>query len=427
MKKITKAKRLRGEILTPGDKSVSIRALLMGALARGTTSITGLGTGEDVQSAALCLKGLGILFNWKSPADVDVTGKGLFNFTPPQQELDARNSGTSFRLLSGILAGQNFTSIITGDESLCSRPMRRIVEPLRKMGSQITGPQDGGFPPLTIHGNPLKGITYVSPVASAQVKSSILLAGLHAEGKTMVTEPAISRDHTERMLRYFGVPVTQEGTSVTITGKHNFDAQPIHVPGDISSAAFFIIAALLVPDSKVTIRNIGINESRTGIIDVVNQMGGNIELTNQRFLNEEPVADLTITTAELHGVTLEGEIIPRIIDEMPILSVAATQAKGETIIRNAEELRVKESDRIKSIVENLRAMGAEVYEKNDGMIIPGPQKLTGADINGYNDHRIIMAFTIAGLIAEGTTVIDNEEWADISFPGFFNLLEKLQE
>ncbi len=427
MRTIEPGKRLRGDIVLPGDKSVSIRALIFGALAKGTSEITGLGTGGDIRSAERCLTGLGTTVERRSPSALSVTGRGLFGFLPPGDVLDAGNSGTSIRLLAGLLAGQNFTSMLTGDESLRSRPMRRVTEPLTRMGAHITGPGDGAFAPLTIHGRPIKGIVFESPVASAQVKSCVLLAGLHAEGETTVSEPSLSRDHTERMLQYFDVPLKRDLHSVTVTGKPELIARDISIPGDISSAAFFICAALIVPGSEITIRNVGVNPTRTGILDAVRLMGASVELVNCMEWNNEPVADIIVRSGDLRGTILHGDLIPRVIDEIPILAVAATQATGETVIQDATELRVKETDRITAVVKNLRAMGAEVEEKEDGMIISGEQKLRGASISCYSDHRIVMAFTVAGLVAEGGTALDEERWADISFPGFFASIERLQK
>ena len=427
MKKISRTEKLRGEVYLPGDKSVSIRALIFGALARGVSVIHGLGTGEDIRSAERCLGGLGVPVKRHSDSELEVTGAGLFGFREPAGELDAGNSGTTMRLMAGLLAGQKFTSTITGDHSLCSRPMRRVTEPLRLMGAQITGPENGAYAPLTLHGKPLNGIHYHSPVASAQVKSCIFLAGLHAKGETTVTEPDVSRDHSERMLEYLGASVRRAGTSVTVSGLPDLKAAELTVPGDISSAAFFIAAALILPGSEITLRNVGINPTRTGILDVVRLMGGEVEPVNQREQNNEPVADLVIRSGGLRGITLEGDIIPRVIDEIPIIAVMATQAQSQTVIRDAAELRVKETDRITAVVRNLRAMGADIEEREDGMIIEGNQNLTGAPITCYSDHRIVMAFTVAGMAAGGETELEEEHWADISYPGFFNVLAQLKK
>ena len=426
MKTIEPGKGLRGEIDLPGDKSVSIRALIFSALAQGKSEITGLGTGGDIQSAERCLLGLGVAFDRRPDSRLTVAGRGLFGFVPPRDVLDAGNSGTSIRLLAGMLAGQKWNSTLTGDDSLRARPMRRVTEPLKKMGARITGPGDGAFAPLSIEGHPLRGIAFLSPVASAQVKSCILLAGLHAEGETTVTEPALSRDHTERMLAYLGISLERSGNAVTIAGRQELTGGDIAVPGDISSAAFFIAAALIVPGSEILIKNVGINPTRTGILDVVQLMGGNLELLNLNERNNEPVADLLVHSGDLRGITLEGDLIPRVIDEIPIIAVAATQARGETVIRDAAELRVKETDRIAALVKNLRAMGAKVEEREDGMVIPGGQRLRGAPITCFSDHRIVMAFTVAGLVAEGSTILDEEQWADVSFPGFFDVIHRLQ-
>jgi len=424
MLKMSQAKRITGEAVVPGDKSISHRAVMFGALAEGTTSISGFLPGADCLSTISCFRRMGIEIEQEGDR-VTVHGKGWFGLQEPERGLDVGNSGTTIRLMSGILATQPFHCVVEGDESIARRPMRRVVNPLRDMGAKIDGRKNGEFTPLSIRGGELKGIAYQSTVASAQIKSSILLAGLQAEGTTSVTEPHLSRDHTERMLQAFGVNVSREGLTVSVQGGQVLKGREIQVPGDISSAAFLIAAVMIVPDSTLLIRNVGINPTRTGIIDVVRAMGGQIELQNQRVVNEEPVADLFVQHSELTGTIIEGDLIPRLIDEIPVIAVMATQAQGRTIIRDAEELRVKETDRIATVVSELGKFGAKVTPTDDGMIIEGPTKLTGAAIDSLGDHRIGMAMAIAGLIAEGETTIANAEAINVSFPGFAQLLDKL--
>ncbi|MBN2008819.1 3-phosphoshikimate 1-carboxyvinyltransferase [candidate division KSB1 bacterium] len=417
---ITRATGLHGVLTMPGDKSISHRSVMLGALGNGITEITGLSFCDDVQSTAHCMEKLGVAIT-TGPDITIINGKGLHGLRAPDGRLDAGNSGTTIRLLSGILAGQDFDSEINGDVSLQKRPMKRIIEPLQKMNARIYA-QKGNFTPLIIKGRPLHGFKHELTIASAQIKSCLLLAGLFAKGATTVTEPAQSRDHTERMLKHFGVNIIKEGLTVEIESCPHMISAPIEVPGDISSAAFFMIAASIVPNSELTLLNVGTNPTRTGIIDVLNQMGGTVVIEHERIKNEESRSDLIAKSSALHGIEIGGEMIPRIIDEIPIIAVAATQAHGTTIIRGASELRVKESDRIRNVVDNLRSMGAEVDEQEDGMIIHGPQQLKGAEIETHGDHRIAMAFAIAGLVADGTTTIRNAGCANVSHPGFFEQL-----
>jgi len=424
-KTIRPAKRIQGSITVPGDKSISHRALLLGALADGTTVISNLSPGKDVYSTRTCLIQLGIPIHSAQNVTV-VTGKGLHGLQPAMAPLDAGNSGTTIRLLSGILAAQAFSSGITGDTSLRRRPMNRIMIPLRQMNADIeTSP--GGFAPLTIHGKPLTGIDYTLPVPSAQIKSCILLAGLFASGITRITEPAQSRDHTERMFPQFGVPVRIHPLTVEIEQASNLYPCAIDVPGDLSSAAYFIAAASMVPDSHLTIQHVGINPTRSGILGVMQKAGGSILEQNLHLKSGEPAADLTIRSGGLQGIEISGEWIPRLIDEIPVLAVLATQAAGRTVVRDAKELRVKETDRIAAIADNLRAMGVVVEMLEDGFVLEGPQKLKGASIDSRDDHRIAMAFSIAGLIADGETQIRHSECVDISYPGFFETLEKITD
>jgi len=420
---IDKVKKLHGTIILPGDKSISHRSLMFAAAANGISEITGLSSSKDVQSTAQCLQQLGVRI-WSKDQKTLVEGKGIYGFSKPKNILDAGNSGTTIRLLSGMLVGQKFESVITGDNSLKSRPMKRIIEPLRTMGANIEG-ESSGFAPLRIKPGNLFAIHHQLKIASAQVKSCLLLAGMFAPGTTIVSEPSPSRDHTEKLLAYLGAEIQEGNSMVKIAGHPNLTARPIVVPGDISSAAFFLVAALLIPDSHLVIKDIGLNPTRTGVLDVLTEMGAPISIKNQRIQNNEKSGDIVISHGRLRSTDIQGVLIPRIIDEIPVLAVAATQAAGRTIIRDANELRVKESDRIKSAVENLQAMGAAITELEDGMVIEGDQQLRGAAINSYNDHRIAMAFGVAGLIAQGKTLIHQAECTEISHPQFFEQLRNL--
>jgi len=421
-KLIKKSEGIRGEISVPGDKSISIRSVIFGSIAEGDTVITGLGTGGDIQSTVRCLKQLGVSFREKDNS-VIIHGKGLYGLTKPSTVIDVGNSGTTIRLLTGVLAGQKFESTITGDNSIQSRPMKRITNPLKLMGAEIKGESDDNYAPLIIIGKKLTAIRYVSPIASAQVKSSIMLASLYADGITQILEPYKSRDHSERMMAYMGGNVTVDGNNISIEGGQKLVGREIFIPGDISSAAFFVAGALIVNNSEILLKNIGVNPTRTGIIDVLKKMGANIYLQNIREINNEPVADILVRSSKLKGIEISGETIPRVIDEIPILSVAAALSEGETIIQDAGELRVKETDRIKAVVTNLKELGADVKELSDGIIINGPNRLKGAELESFGDHRIALAFAVAGLNADGNTIIKDAEWADISFPGFFSILK----
>lgn len=419
---------IKGEIVVPGDKSISHRALLLAAVARGESLIRGLAPGADVKSTTRCLRVLGIPI--ESPetsngtAVIRVQGRGLRGLQAPKETLDAGNSGTTMRLLAGLLAGQPFHSAITGDESLQKRPMGRIIEPLEQMGAKIKS--RNGYAPLSIEGRGLTGIRYELPLASAQVKSCLLLAGLYADGTTTVIESQGSRDHTERMLHLMGAGFQANGQMLAVRGGCELASCEFFIPGDLSSAAFFIAAATVIPGSELVIRCVGTNPTRTGFLECLHQMGGSVEYLNKREQSSEPVADLLITSPpSLQATEIAGNLIPRLIDEIPLLAVLATQAEGMTIIRDAHELRVKETDRLRAVVENLRRMGAQLEEQADGLIISGPQALKGAQIASYGDHRIAMAFSVAGLIAEGVTTIEGAEWVDISFPGFFKRLERI--
>ena len=413
---------LHGEITVPGDKSISHRAVMLGALANGTTHITGFLMGEDCLSTIDCFRKMGVSID-VSDKEVVVEGVGLHGLTAPECELYTGNSGTTTRLLSGILAGQSFTSTMNGDATIQRRPMGRVMKPLREMGASIEG-KDDNFCPLTMHPSKLHGIEYRLPVASAQLKSAILLAGLYAEGQTTVIEPAPSRDHTERMFRALGVEIETNGNAITLNPPEDLHAVDIAVPSDISSAAYFLVAGAIVPGSELTIKNVGVNPTRTGIIDVLRDMGADI--TESNFREEaEPVCDLTVRYSRLHGTEIGGAIIPRLIDELPVIAVAAAFAEGETVIRDAQELKVKESNRIASMVAELSKAGVDVEETDDGMIVRGGEKPHGASFETYKDHRIAMSLSILGLAAEGASRIDEPEVVAISYPDFFGTIEKL--
>ena len=415
---------LRGELAVPGDKSISHRSVMFGALSEGITEAENFLTGADCLSTISCFRQMGISVE-QNGTSVIVHGKGLHGLTRPSGIIDAGNSGTTVRLLSGILAGQPFDSMITGDASIQKRPMKRVMTPLSQMGASITSVHENGCAPLQIKGSPLHGIHYLSPVASAQVKSCVLLAGLYADAPTSVTEPAISRNHSELMLRYFGADIQCEGTTSTVLPDPRLVGQKVNVPGDISSAAYFIAAALLVPGSEVLLKNVGINPTRDGMLRVVRAMGGDVTLVNENTDGAEPCADLLIRSSSLHATTIEGELIPTLIDELPVIAVLAAFAEGTTVIKDAAELKVKESDRIAVMTENLKRMGADVEPTDDGMIIHGGRPLHGATINPHLDHRIAMSFAVAALAADGETKIQDADCVKISYPGFYTDLEGL--
>jgi len=414
--------RITGTINVSPDKSISHRALLISAIARGTSRIKNFLYSADCLSTQQCLKKLGVDIEKNISGEIMVRGKSL-QLDQPTCDLDAGNSGTTARLLAGILAGQNFTSRIIGDASLSRRPMQRIIEPLRQMGAKINS--NNGLLPLEISGGKLKPINYLSPVASAQVKSGILLAGLYATGITSFTEPEKSRDHTERMLKNFGIEIEVKGNTVAVSGGKIPQASEISVPADFSSAAFFIVAASILPGSELLIKNVGVNPTRTGLLEVLKRMNADIKIENQKEFNQEPVADIVVRYSELKATEVRKEEIPRLIDEIPILTVAATQANGISRITGAEELRVKESDRLKTIASELKKMGARIEELKDGLVITGPTRLSGTDVNSYQDHRIAMALAIAGLVAEGETKISEPDCVNISFPEFFSIIKKV--
>lgn len=410
---------LKGNVTIPSDKSVSHRAVMFASLANGKSLIKNFSKGQDPLSSLKVCQALGVNAEFKD--DLIIKSKG--NLSAPSQVLDCGNSGTTMRLMSGILAGQSFKSILIGDESLSKRPMKRVIEPLNLMGAEI---KSNDFKaPLTIHGTKLHSIDYVSKLASAQVKSCILLAGLNADGKTTFTEPYISRNHTEIMLKYMGANISVNNTTVTIE-KSELEPRTIEICGDISSAAYFIVAGLIVPNSKIILKNVGLNPTRTGILEVAEKMGGNIEILDKRNISGEDVGDMQITYSDLKSCTIEGEIIPRLIDELPVIAVLATQADGITIIKGAQDLRNKESDRIKAVVTELKKIGADIEEMPDGFIINGKTNLKGnTKVETYHDHRLAMSLYVAGLICDKPISINGFEWVDISFPEFDKLFNSL--
>ena len=421
---IKKAKKLSGSLSIPGDKSISHRDVMFGSLAEGTTRISNFLEGADCLSTISCFRKMGINIE-NTKGEILVHGKGLHGLSAPAETLDVGNSGTTTRLISGILAGQDFVSELTGDASIQKRPMKRIMTPLSQMGADIISLGGNGCAPLKISGKKLHAIHYNSPVASAQVKSCVLLAGMYSDGITCVTEPVLSRNHTEIMLNYFGADVTSEGTTAFIKPDPSLYGREILVPGDISSAAYFIAAGLLVPNSEILLKNVGINPTRDGILRVCKAMGADITLLNETT-EGEPTADLLIRSSALHGTTVEGAIIPTLIDELPMIAVMAAFAEGTTVIRDAQELRVKESDRIQVMTENLRKMGADIQATEDGMIIHGGKPLHGAEIDSHLDHRVAMSFAVAGLLSEGTLSIKNGECVNISYPEFYHDLYSLR-
>jgi 3-phosphoshikimate 1-carboxyvinyltransferase len=423
-KQLTPIQSLNGTIKVPGDKSISHRAVMFGSIAEGKTTINGFLTGEDCLSTISCFKKLGVNIE-QDNEQVTVNGKGISGLKPPTEDLYVGNSGTTIRLMLGILANTPFTSVLTGDESIAKRPMNRVTQPLKQMGAEIEGNESGNKVPLQVKGGKTKGFHYHSPIASAQVKSAIILAGLKGDGTTSVTEPLKSRDHTERMLEAFGAKVECEGLTVSIHGGQELKGTHIEVPGDISSAAFFLVAGAIVPNSTITLQKVGLNPTRTGILDVLNQMGAEISYQNMNDEVSEPFGDLVIKTSSLKGTVIKGDLIPRLIDEIPIIALAATQAEGQTIIQDAQELRVKETDRIETVVNELKKMGADIEATEDGMIINGRTILKGAPVQSHGDHRIGMMLSIASCIAEGETTLSNSEAIAVSYPTFYNQLERL--
>lgn len=419
-----KVNSLKGEVIIPGDKSISHRAIILGSLAKGTSMITNFLNGEDCLSTIRCFRQMGICIEEQEDA-ILVHGKGLHGLKKPDNILDVGNSGTTIRLISGILSPMDFETAITGDSSIQKRPMDRIIEPLSMMGANIKSMKKNGCAPLCIRGSKLRGIHYISKVSSAQIKSSILLAGLYADGETSITEPYLSRNHTELMFQYYGVNIKSENTTAIMKPTNELMARKVTIPGDISSAAYFIVAGLIVPNSEIRIKNVGINPTRDGIIRVCKSMGADITIENKSREGGEPSADIIVRSSELTGTVIAGDIIPTLIDELPVIAILACVAKGQTIIKDAEELKVKESNRIDGMVKNLKAMGGDVVATNDGMIINGGNTLHGATIDCKMDHRIAMSFAIASLIAEGSTKILGAECVNVSYPSFYEHLKSL--
>jgi 3-phosphoshikimate 1-carboxyvinyltransferase len=422
--KLSKVKGFYGEVTVPGDKSISHRSVMLGSLARGTTEIHGFLQGADCLSSIACFRKMGVDIENENGI-VRITGGGLYGLKKPQDTLDVGNSGTTTRLMSGILAAQSFSSRVNGDESIQKRPMKRIMTPLSMMGADIKSELNNDCTPLLINGKKLHGIHYNSPVASAQVKSAVLFAGLYAEGETSVTEPALSRNHTELMFKEFGVDIETGGTTALVKPAHELYARKINVPGDISSAAYFMVAGLITPNSEITIKNVGVNPTRDGIIRVCHMMGADISLEEHGGTVGEPVADITVRTSSLKGCTIGGDIIPTLIDEIPAIAILACFAQGETVIKDAGELKVKESNRIDVMVDNLKSMGADIEATEDGMIIRGGKTLHGATIESHLDHRVAMSFAIAAMNSDGDTEIKGAECVNISYPEFYEALNKL--
>lgn len=423
--KIRNSRGLQGEIRVPGDKSITHRAIILGAIAEGVTTVRAYLASDDCLRTITAFRQMGIQIETQGGL-ARIEGKGLRGLSKPKDILDLGNSGTSLRLLCGLLAGQDFSSMVTGDASLCKRPMLRVVKPLRMMGAQIEGQDGGNHAPLSITGRPLKGISYSLPIASAQVKTAILLAGIQARGDTTVIENQPSRDHTERMLRLFGVRLEINKGEISIQSPERLNACEIEVPGDISSAAFFVVAALILPESNLVIRDVGVNPTRTGFIEILKQMGGSVTLRNLRETKGESVADIEVRSSLLKGIVINPEDVPSAIDEFPILSVAASCAEGRTVISGAKELRMKESDRIRTMAEELRRLGVSLEEHPDGLSIQGSGGLRGARCKSHGDHRVAMSLAIAGLVASGETLISESESIETSFPNFESLLNSVR-
>lgn len=413
---------LRGTVRVPSDKSISHRSVIFGALAEGKTRVSSLLRADDVHSSMDCMRGMGVQIEDRGEV-IEIKGRGLFGLQEPVDVLNCGNSGTTIRLLSGLMAGQKFLSILTGDGSLRRRPMARVINPLRLMGAGIDARGDGNYAPLVVRGGGLKSIEYTMPVASAQVKSALLLAGLFSEGGIEVIEPQATRDHTERMLRAMGAGLTQGGGRISLRPGEVLAPMEITVPGDISSAAFFLVAASVVPGSEVLLPGVGVNPTRAGIVSALREMGANIQVLNQREEGGEPVGDLLVTSAPLTGITLDADIIPSLIDELPVLAVAMAVAEGESRVNGASELRVKETDRIKAVCTNLAALGVDITETPDGFIIRGGQGFAGGTVESFGDHRIAMAMGVAGLTSRKEITVRESEAVSISYPGFWDDLE----
>lgn len=415
---------LRGTVRVPGDKSISHRSIMFGAMAKGKTTVNGFLLGDDCLSTISCFQKLGVDIQVNGN-QVTITSDGMESWKEPSEILDTGNSGTTTRLMLGILAGSNVHSVLVGDESIAKRPMKRVIEPLRQMGAQISGRSGGQFTPLAIQGTDLTAIDYTMPVASAQVKSAILLAGLQANGVTTVRESEVSRDHTERMLRQFGADITCQDGVIQLQGGQKLSATHIEVPGDISSAAFFLVAGAIAKDSSIHLEHVGLNPTRTGILDVLQQMGAKLDIELENGGDEEPIGRLSIQSSQLKGIEIGGELIPRLIDEIPIIALLATQAQGTTVIKDAEELKVKETDRITAVVDELKKLGANIEATEDGMVINGPVTLTGGVLQSYGDHRIGMMGAIASVISTGPIEIEHASCISVSYPNFFDHLRNV--
>jgi 3-phosphoshikimate 1-carboxyvinyltransferase len=422
---LEKVNKLKGNIFVPGDKSISHRSLILGSISQGETRIYNLLNSLDCLRTLGCMQALGVKIELDEKNSVNIKGKGLYGLREAKGILDVGNSGTTIRLLTGLLSGQNFYSVLNGDTSIRKRPMKRVVQPLRLMGADIWGREDGHFAPLSIKGSKLNPFQYTLPVASAQVKSALLLAGLYATGETVIRESLSTRNHTERMLEIMRADIKISPPEIKIKGGTELRSTDIFIPGDISSAAYFIAAASILRDSQIIIKQVGVNPTRTGIIEILKKMGTKIDILNYQIKSNEPQADLMIEYSKLKGVEIKKENVPFLIDELPLIAVVATQAQGKTVVNGARELRVKETDRIKAIVSELKKMGADIEEREDGFTVNGPTRLQGAVCESYNDHRIAMSLAVAALLAEGKTVIKNSECIDISFPGFEKTLQEL--
>lgn len=423
---LTNRTSLEGQVKVPGDKSISHRAVMFGSLADGITRIENFLPGEDCLSTISCFRQLGVEIV-RNGSDVTVIGKGMSGLSKPEATLYVGNSGTTIRLMMGILSGLSFSSTLEGDESIARRPMTRVTLPLAKMGARITGRNNGEFTPLTVEGQKLTGITYELPIASAQVKSAILLAGLQAEGETVVVEPVKTRDHTERMIKQFGGQVERKEDAVKVTGGQMLKGTEIKVPGDISSAAFFLVAGAVVPDSDLILRNVGLNPTRTGIIDVLKSMGADFSIDPYEGESAEPAGDIRIKYSKLKGTIIEGDLIPRLIDEIPVIALLATQAEGKTVIKDAGELKVKETNRIDTVVNELKKIGVDIEATEDGMIIQGQQSLDGGTVSAHGDHRLGMMLSIAALLCKRDVILEQSEAVAVSYPGFFDDLYSLLE
>lgn len=425
-REITPANRLAGEITVPGDKSISHRSIIFGAVAEGLTQVNGFLMGEDNLSTWKAFESMGVTIRRTGLTSLEIEGKGLNGLKEPEDVLDCGNSGTTMRLMAGLLSGQEFFSVLTGDRYLRRRPMKRIITPLSQMGAKIWGRNGGESAPLAIIGGNLQPIQFSSPVASAQVKSAVLLAGLSVDGETTVYEPSLSRDHSERMLAFFGARIRPFDGGVTLQGRPCLNGQKISVPGDISSAAFFLVAGLTTPGAEILIQNVGINPTRSGVIEILQEMGGTVEILNRKEISGEPVADIHVRHSALKGIEIQGDLVPRSIDEFPAISVAAALAEGRTIIRNAEELRVKETDRIAAMVSELSKLGGRLEAKPDGMVIDGVEQLSGGAVKSHGDHRIAMSLAVAACSTRHSVRIEDTACTETSFPGFWDMLDSLR-